>query len=272
MTIKLQQQSIYQIREFNNIEIRQHKVTQNLDGTALLKVYNNSTRFADEALLGIESKEKCMEDFFRGKERLELILAIASETQLEKFQQTKSKYGNFHALDVRSTANIKKLAKDLGLIVATHGNGAATFFNPYLFVAFANWLSPVCHARTIKWLTDNLITLRSNTASLYIPMTTALTACCNDIKFAKLKQYPIADYIKAMNEELFGIHVSGMRNYLCPKQLDYLHNAESVVIKACEKGKVKCKEDMIDVLELISNIEKYQLNDNQKIMMGLPLI
>lgn len=146
-------------------------------------------------------------------------------------------------MDMVEKEGITKVLKGLG-IYKTTGRGASksVMADPYVWMLLAMELNPMIYAKVVIWLTDSLIFDRIEAGSEYRPMNAAIK------KVVKNPIYPI--YAKAINEKVFGSHVTGMRNLASAAELRKIADIEKFIINAIENGWIK---DDAAILKAIRN-------------------
>lgn len=261
MSKKTKVSKSFQVRHFCGKEILQRKSDEFLDGTALMRIYNESITGLPN-IHGIVEKQKEMDTFFKGAETAQTMIEFAI------------RIGNYNPadgsglnIDYNSRTDVKKLAKDLGLLSTKQGRGGVSWMHPYLFVMLAEWLSPSIRANVIMWVTDNLILNREITAKMYKPMIDALVASVPELNQSSDLRKDIPKYVMAMNAHLFDIHKTGIRECLDSNQLEDLIRAEKLIIRLAQKGKIRSFDDFIDSLDLLE--PSTALSEEQRQSLGI---
>lgn len=138
---------------------------------------------------------------------------------------------------------IAKVLKKLGVYKTTGARHTKQVVaDPYIWVLLAMELNPMIYAKVIIWLTDSLIFDRIDAGSEYMPMNTAIKKIVPNPEFYK--------YAIAINEKVFGVHKTGMRNLASAKELRKIADIEKFIMQSIDMGFLKNESD---VLKAISN-------------------
>lgn len=138
---------------------------------------------------------------------------------------------------------ITKVLKGLGVYKTTGARESkATFTDPYIWILLAMELNPMIYAKVVVWLTDSLVFDRVEAGDEFRPMNNAIK---------KIIETP--DYRKfsiAINEKVFGKHLTGMRNLASSSELKKITKIEQFITQGISIGMIK---DERQVLYAISN-------------------
>lgn len=133
---------------------------------------------------------------------------------------------------------IAKVLKGLGVYKTTGArNTRQTFANPYIWILLAMELNPMVYAKVVVWLTDTLIFDRIDAGSEYLPMNTAIKSIVPNPDYPK--------YAKAINNNVFGKHISGMRNLASSKELKRIADIEKFVTQSINTGLINSEEGVM---------------------------
>jgi len=137
-----------------------------------------------------------------------------------------------------NSEGIVKILKRLG-VYETKGarKTKRVYCDPYIWVLIALELNPMIYAKVIMWLTDSLIFDRIEAGSEFIPMNSAIK------KVLKTPDYP--KIAKAINEKVFGKHITGMRNLASSKELKKIASIETHITRLLERGYIKTEEAIL---------------------------
>ena len=136
---------------------------------------------------------------------------------------------------------IAKVLKGLGVYKTTGAReNKQVMANPYIWVLLAMEMNPMVYAKVVIWLTDSLIFNRIEAGSEYMPMNTSIKSIVDN------PNYP--EYAKLINEKVFGLHQTGMRNLASAKELRKITEIEKQVIKAIEMGWMKNENDLMNLI------------------------
>jgi hypothetical protein len=103
--------------------------------------------------------------------------------------------------------------------------------DPYIWVAIALELNPMIYAKVISFVTDSLIFDRIEAGDEFRPMNNAIK-----------KIVPNPDYKKysiAINERVFGKHLTGMRNLATASELKKITKIEQFINQGISIGMIK---------------------------------
>jgi hypothetical protein len=140
---------------------------------------------------------------------------------------------------------IAKVLKGLGVYKTTGARQTkATYANPYIWVLLAMELNPMIYAKVVMWLTDSLIFDRIEAGDEYRPMNAAI---CKIITNPDFKKYP-----KAINNRVFGKHLTGMRDLASASELKKITKIEQFVANGINIGMIKTDEQIMYTIESIS--------------------
>lgn len=214
-------------RQLFGITIQQETKTQMLSITDLQKSYETarwqygwSDRKVADVMQTIEFKERV----FYLLENKGVI-----KTNIVGFMEMVEKEG------------IAKVLKGLGVYKATGARETKKVMaDPYIWVLLAMELNPMIYAKVVIWLTDSLIFNRIEAGSEYLPMNAAIKSVLTAPDYSK--------YARAINERVFGIHQSGMRNLASAKELRKIADIEKFIINAIEQKWINTETQIISAI------------------------
>lgn len=127
---------------------------------------------------------------------------------------------------------IAKVLKGLKVYKTTGARQSkVTFANPYIWILLAMELNPMIYAAVVTWLTDTLIFDRIEAGDEFRPMNNAIK-----------KIIPNPDYKKyaiAINERVFGKHLTGMRNLASAQELRKITKIEQFISQGINMSMIK---------------------------------
>jgi hypothetical protein len=127
---------------------------------------------------------------------------------------------------------IAKVLKGLGVYKTTGARQSkVTFANPYIWILLAMELNPMIYAAVVTWLTDTLIFDRIEAGDEFRPMNNAIK-----------KIIPNPDYKKyaiAINQRVFGKHLTGMRNLASAQELRKITKIEQFISQGINMNMIK---------------------------------
>jgi hypothetical protein len=138
---------------------------------------------------------------------------------------------------------IAKVLKGLGVYKTTGARTTkCTFTNPYIWILLAMELNPMIYATVVTWLTDSLIFDRIEAGDEFRPMNTAIKSIIINPDYRK--------YSIAINEKVFGRHLTGMRNLASAKELRKITKIEQFISQGIN---MKMIRDDNQIMYSISN-------------------
>ena len=217
---------------------------------------------SDRELFGITIKQK-IENQFLSVSDLQKAYEVArwengwSERRIESVMQTQDfKERVYYILEqqgfVKTTIlafmemvendGIAKTLKELGVWKTTgKGSEKAVFCNPYIWVLLAMELNPMIYGKVIIWLTDNLIFNRIEAGGEYLPMNQAIKSVIENPDYVK--------YAMAINERVFGQHITGMRQLASAKELRKITDIELFIKNAIGNSWIKTENEIIEAIK-----------------------
>jgi hypothetical protein len=140
---------------------------------------------------------------------------------------------------------ITKVLKGLQ-IWKTTGRGAnkTVMCDPYIWVSIALELNPMIYSKVISFVTDSLIFDRIEAGDEFKPMNTAIKSIVSNPDYKK--------YSIAINEKVFGKHLTGMRNLANSNELKKIVKIEQFIKQGISIGMIK---NDTQILYTISNLD-----------------
>lgn len=135
-------------------------------------------------------------------------------------------------MEMVENEGIAKVLKGLGVYKTTGARQSkVTFANPYIWILLAMELNPMIYAAVVTWLTDTLIFDRIEAGDEFRPMNNAIK-----------KIIPNPDYKKyaiAINQRVFGKHLTGMRNLASAQELRKITKIEQFISQGINMSMIK---------------------------------
>ncbi len=141
-------------------------------------------------------------------------------------------------IEMAEREGIIKTLKGLQLWKTTgRGVNRTVMCDPYIWTAIALELNPMIYAKVISFITDSLIFDRIEAGNEFKPMNQAIKSI---IPSPDYKKYSIA-----INEKIFGKHMTGMRNLANSKQLQKITDLEKFITQGISMGMLKNNTQLI---------------------------
>lgn len=132
------------------------------------------------------------------------------------------------------------------------GENKASYCNPYLFVALAQWLNTKFRAYVTVWITDQLILSRIEAGSEYNKL-------CSSIKDNMLpslsdngKKFIFSNVAKVVNKKIFGRHEDNLRQIASQEQLSSLKSLEIELSALIKVGYLSSYQEIKDYIEKLN--------------------
>ena len=127
---------------------------------------------------------------------------------------------------------IAKVLKGLGVYKTTGARQSkVTFANPYIWILLAMELNPMIYAAVVTWLTDTLIFDRIEAGDEFRPMNNAIKKIILNPDYKK--------YAIAINQRVFGKHLTGMRNLASAQELRKITKIEQFISQGINMNMIK---------------------------------
>lgn len=214
-------------RELFGITIRQQTKDKYVSVTDLQKAYDKARW---QYGWGVKNHSMIM----KSNEFLERVYHVLNETGMIKLS-IDSFMGMIEKEGVVATLKGLNVWKTTG-----RGDNKAVYADPYIWTLLAMELNPLLYAKVIVWVTDTLIFDRIEAGSEYKPMNTAIRSIVSNPDYSV--------YAKAINNNVFGRHETGMRNMASSKELKKIAEIEKFVTQAIGMGIVKNSADILQVI------------------------
>jgi len=140
-------------------------------------------------------------------------------------------------MDMCKNEGITKVLKGLQVWKTTgKGNNKMVMCEPHIWVAIAIELNPLLFAKVVCFLTDSLIFDRIEAGDEFKPMNTAIKSIIPNPIYSK--------FSIAINERVFGQHLTGMRNLATASELRLVSKIEQFVSQGINIGMIKNEEQI----------------------------
>ena len=127
---------------------------------------------------------------------------------------------------------IVKVLKGLNVWKTTgRGDNRIVMADPYIWVSIALELNPMIYAKVITFITDSLIFDRIEAGDEFRPMNNAIKKIIANPDYKK--------YSIAINEAVFGKHITGMRNLATSSELRKITKIEQFIQQSIDFGMIK---------------------------------
>lgn len=206
----------------------------------------------DRSLFGVVIKQETKTGFLSVSE-LQKAYEVArwqygwSDRQIKDIMQTKnfkeSVYYLLHNqgiikadfvafMDMVENEGVAKVLKKLGVYKTTgKGKLKSTFADMYVWLLLAIELNPILKAKVIVWFGDTLIIDRIEAGDEFKPMNTAIKSIIPNPDYKK--------YAIAINEKVFGRHLTGMRNLASAQELRKITKIEQFISQGISMKMIK---------------------------------
>lgn len=126
---------------------------------------------------------------------------------------------------------VAKVLKTLGVYKTTGARDTKTVYaNPYIWILLAMELNPMIYAKVVMWLTDSLLFDRIEAGDEFKPMNSAIKTIIENPDYKK--------YAMAINEKVFGQHITGMRNLASAQELRKVTKIETFINQSIIMGMI----------------------------------
>lgn len=137
---------------------------------------------------------------------------------------------------------VAKVLKKLGVYKTTGARETkSTYANPYIWILLAMELNPMIYANVVFWLTDSLIFDRIEAGDEYRPMNNAIKSI---IEYPEYPKYAIA-----INEKVFGKHLTGMRNLASSQELKRITKIEQFICQGIGCGMITTENQILHAIK-----------------------
>lgn len=191
--------SVIMTRKMNGIDIKQDSKNQFFNANDVLDLYNKQN-----------GENKRIQNYLDNKATKEYMDELVNQVFLNN----------------SNTSELKN-----PIISVKRGKYGGTWMHPYLFIDFAMWLSPKFKASVIKWVYDNLISLRINSGDNFKEMNQALFEAKPNAT-----PYDYANEASMINKLVFGSTEKEQRNIATEDQLKLLNLLQKANKKMIEDG------------------------------------
>lgn len=212
---KTMKTSITIFRPDNGISVRQDTKTSFFNANDLLEMYNKR-----------EKSSKAIDAYFRNDSTKRYVEALMQQEDL-------------------NTVNSGELENPI--ISTKRGKNGGTWMHPYLFIDFAMWLSPEFKVKVVKWVYDNLISLRIESGDGFKQVNQALF----EVK-PNRTPFEYANEAKMINKIVFGSPEKDQRNSATEDQLALLKS-----LQKADKQLILDGVDYYDRYTKLLEIKKY---------------
>lgn len=217
-------------RNLFGLQVRQETKTGFLNLSDLQQVYNMQAEKNGWC-------EKRIDHLITQKENSERIYYVLKEQDLINVSF------NTYLENIENYGGMFKWLKHIEVYKTTGArNTKTTWCNPYIWILVALELHPQFYAKTVIWLTDNLIINRIEAGNFYKGLTKAVGKF-NNVDYVKLA--------KALNYIVFGRHETGIRNTANQKELKELEVLERNLAYAIDFDFLKTFDEVLEHLRKI---------------------
>ena len=216
-------------RQLFGITIRQQSKTGHLNLSDLQGAYA-------VARLKHQWSERNLTEVLNAKANAERIYYLLSERELVKLD-----FSSFME-EVQEHGVIKILKQLTAYKTTGRAANKTTWCDPYVWVLVAMEMNPMLYAKTVTWLTDNLLLNRIEAGNMYRGLSGAIAG------FAR------PDYVataRALNLLVFGRHEAGIRQTATAAELKELASLEENMAFSVTMGFIRSQDDLLDALRKV---------------------
>lgn len=137
---------------------------------------------------------------------------------------------------------ITKTLKGLGVYKTTGARTTKSIFaNMYVWLLLALELNPIMKAYVVTWFGDTLLFDRIEAGDEYKPMNNAIKTIIPNPDYKK--------YAIAINEKVFGQHLTGMRNLASAQELKKITKIEQFITQGITIGMIKNDDQIMKIIK-----------------------
>ena len=218
-------------RELFGIVIKQETKTGFLSVTELQKAYERARwqyGWSEMDIASLMQSKKMVERLFYILKDRDFI-----KTEISTFTEMCKNEG------------ITKVLKGLGVWKTTgRGENKMVMCDAYVWVAIALELNPMVYAKVITFITDSLMFDRIEAGDEFKPMNNAIKSIIPNPDYKK--------YSIAINERVFGKHLTGMRNLATASELRKIVKIEQFITESIKMGMIKHDNQVLYAIKSIS--------------------
>lgn len=152
---------------------------------------------------------------------------------------------NFVFMEMIKNEGLTNILKRIGVYKTTgRGLNKTTYANPYIWVLLAMEMNPKIYANVVMWLTDSLIFNRIEACDEFKPMNKAISSIIQDPEYSK--------YAIAINNRVFGQHMTGIRNLATAEELKQISKLENFITQGIEMQMIKDDNHIMHIINTIT--------------------
>lgn len=137
---------------------------------------------------------------------------------------------------------IAKVLKGLGVYKTTGARDTkSTYADMYIWLLIALELNPIVKSNVVMWVGDSLVFDRIEAGDEFRPMNAAINTIVPNPDYPK--------YSIAINEKVFGKHITGMRNLASAKELKNITKIEQYISQGINMGMIKDEKQVMYAIE-----------------------
>lgn len=214
-------------RPMGQFQVQQRTIDGMFNATDLLRQWNTTN----------PEKERSLKNFWKSTNLKELM----EEVVLNEI--------NSKCVNSTHLKTFDELKEMLSKTSRGKTNGG-TWVHPVLFVKFAMYLNPRFEYHVLKFVSDQLLTIRAYSAESYKRMAKNIYELCTEEEKQYIFRNLISDIAKRNNRIIYGKHNNNIKNLIATSaQLDSLDRIQDEISMLIEKGFLKTIQGLLEYLD-----------------------
>lgn len=216
-------------RPMGQFQVQQRTIDGMFNATDLLLQWNKNN----------PEKERSLKNFWKSTNLKEL---------MEEVVLNESNFTCVKSTHVKTFDELKEMLSKTSKARADRGGG--TWVHPVLFVKFAMYLNPRFEYHVLKFVSDQLLTIRVYSAESYKRMARNIYELCTEEEKQYIFRNLISDIAKRNNRIVYGKHNNNIKNLIATSaQLDSIDRIQDEISMLIEKGFLKTIQEFLEYLD-----------------------